>query len=634
MQTENKSKIRILDAATANQIAAGEVVERPASVVKELVENAIDAGATVIDVKIAGAGQSLIQVADNGNGMSAEDLRQCLKPHATSKLRKIEDLQLLSTLGFRGEALAAIASVSKITIISKTRANPSGYKISALGGQAAPPEESAAKDGTLVKVEELFYNTPARRKFLKSANWELGQISDYLGRLAISHPHIAFSLQNEERPLLRTTGGGDLNRAVAAVYGKDLLNSLVSLEWVQSLLIHGLVSLPEHTRPNRHHYNFFVNGRWVRCPELSQCVDEAYRTLIPAGRYPAVFLFLQMAPVMFDVNVHPSKLEIKLKDAETVQNNLKAAISGALGRKEAAAPRLGGLRFREEDDGFFLEEKGRKGKGPALRDDMQLREAPAVGSETWRSALYGSRQEAFAEAKSRGGAPENAEPQPLTQKSIFRASAPEAGNRGEAAPESPRELCFSTLSLIGQLSGSFILASAEDGLYIIDQHAAHERILYEKFRQKAAQKNETSALLSLPLTLELTHQESLWLCDGIVHLSALGFIVENFGDNTFILRGVPAWYDGSAPEELLMSVVAAYGEGVKKERVLLQEEDLFLMACKGAVKANQRLSESDIMSIFAGLDACQNASSCPHGRPVALKLSFAEIQRRFMRSGI
>jgi len=234
------------------------------------------------------------------------------------------------------------------------------------------------------------------------------------------------------------------------------------------------------------------------------------------------------------------------------------------------------------------------------------------------------------------------------QKSIFRMSVQEAEGGGEAARESrvnagtkepareavQRELRFSELSLIGQLGGAFILASGEDGLYIIDQHAAHERILYEKFRQAAAENAAATAMLSLPLTLELTHQESLWLSDSILHLSALGFIVESFGDNTFILRGVPSWYDGSAPDRLLMNVVAAAGEGVKKERSLLQEKDLFLLACKSAVKANRHLSESDVLSIFAGLDACRNASSCPHGRPVAVKLSFSEIQKRFMRSSI
>ena len=371
---ENISKIKILDIATANQIAAGEVVERPASLVKELVENAIDAGADKIEVKIKQAGLQSIQVTDNGSGMCPEDMRKSIQPHATSKLRRIEDLQVLGTLGFRGEALAAIASVSKLDIVSKQPGDICGYRFSSVAGKGTIPEEIGAPDGTKVLVEELFFNTPARKKFLKSNSYEVGQISDYLNRLALSRPHIAFTLQSEGKTLLKTTGSGSLEQVFLSVYGKEAAERMVRVEFLQNMIINGLISLPDNNRPNRQHYNFFINNRWVRSKELSQYVDEAYRTLIPQGRYPVVALFLQMAPSMLDVNVHPAKLEIKLKEPEQIKNSLISAISIALNKKELFSPRFGS---NGKSELFRMEEKQVK-TGFSPSQQFILKEAETI----------------------------------------------------------------------------------------------------------------------------------------------------------------------------------------------------------------------------------------------------------------
>ena len=286
----NMEKIHLLDSQTSNQIAAGEVVERPASVIKELMENAIDAGANRIKIKIFGHDLEKMQITDNGCGMNPKDLLQCVKRHATSKIKSIEDLDSLGTMGFRGEALPAIAAVSQMTIISRSGDMNTAYETTVVDGQPAKPQEVGAPPGTTIIVDKLFYNTPARKKFLKSPSWELGQISDLVGRLAMAYPHISFDLEQDGKQILRTSGNGQINQAVLAVYGQEVLAHMVELQWMQNILVHGLVSLPQISRSSRHHYTFFVNNRWIRSKELSAAVNDAYHTILPAKRYPIVVI--------------------------------------------------------------------------------------------------------------------------------------------------------------------------------------------------------------------------------------------------------------------------------------------------------------------------------------------------------
>lgn len=617
-------KIHLLDTLTANQIAAGEVVERPASVVKELVENSIDAGATRIFVKVLDANGEHIQVADNGMGMVPEDMVRAIKRHATSKIRQVEDLDTLSSLGFRGEALPSIASVSRMKISSATAQAISGYRISVLDGKASIPEECAMAAGTIVEVEDLFYNTPARRKFLRSPAYELGQISELMTKLALSHPQIAFTLELDGRTALATNGNGKVESVMLAVYGRQTLSQMVGVNWIENMLIYGMASLPVLNRANRSQYNFFVNGRWVRSKELSLAVDEAYATLLPKQRYPLVCLYLSVPPATLDVNVHPGKLEIKLKEAPLVQESLKAALAAALQNRSRLTPSFGSGASNQPLGG---------GDGGAFRLGETSKHKKANKEAAKESAFLGGRSESrkpgglyqalYAEKTDFSSPAKTNEPLPRP------AATPPLPPQ---APESPFR--YTSLRPMGQLDSTYIIAEGEDGLYLIDQHAAHERILYEDFKKKSQAERAASQPLAVPVTLELSHQESALLVEAVLALHDLGFVLEHFGDNTFILRAVPAWYQGTTPEDLIFDVLNQTERKGGATVALPREEELFLRACKSAVKAYQALTEADIANLLARLDACENPSTCPHGRPVAVKISLAEIRRKFLRTGI
>ncbi|MCL2496516.1 MAG: DNA mismatch repair endonuclease MutL [Clostridiales bacterium] len=655
---QNTNRIQLLDTLTANQIAAGEVVERPLSVVKELVENAIDAAATRVEVKIFDDICEKIQVADNGVGMSPEDMRLCVQRHATSKIRLLEDLQNLFTLGFRGEALPSIASVSHVTITSKQAHAPLGYRMRVEEGKPRLPEETGARDGTVVLVERLFYNAPARKKFLKSPRWELGLISDCLQKLALSHPHIAFSLVMGKKTMFASDGGGDLSRAVLAVYGTEVLDKLVGLDYTaEDTVINGFTSLPELNRSDRGHYTFFVNNRWVRSRELSAMVDEAYRTMLPSRRYPLLVLNMRLPQPELDVNVHPAKMEIKFQQPAKVKDAVRAAIHEALLHKEALAPRLQTPRsFKpaeleiDRDSGFI---KLKENTGLRLRESK----GAALDGKTLAERLYAGPTERNKPARPAAPhvqeqrldfAPVNSPPipqpasppipQPVSD-GFAAYSQAITGEPSEAPPPSsaisapPLLLRYAELQVLGQTGGSYIVAAGEDGLYLIDQHAAHERVLYEQMKAKAAECGGESRMLAIPQTINLTIQEHIILTEGILHVNELGFIVEHFGENTYIIRGAPLWYEGSEPEQLMRDLLSRLAEE-KGDFSSMRQEEIFMAACKQAVKANRYLSPGDVGALLTALDNCENPSTCPHGRPVAIKLTFAEIRKRFMRSGV
>jgi len=668
MQTTNQ--IRLLDTLTANQIAAGEVVERPLSVVKELVENAIDAAATRIEVKIFDDICEKIQVADNGVGMGPEDMRLCVQRHATSKIRLLEDLQNLFTLGFRGEALPSIASVSYVTITSKQAHNSLGYRIRVEEGKPGLPEEAGARDGTVVLVERLFYNAPARKKFLKSPRWELGLVSDCLQKLALSHPHIAFSLMMGKKTLFSSDGSGDLSRAVLAVYGAEVLDKLVGLNYtVEDTVISGFASLPELNRADRSHYTFFVNNRWVRSRELSSMVDEAYRTMLPSRRYPLLVLDMRLPQPALDVNVHPAKMEIKFQQPVMVKDAVRAAIHEALLHKEALAPRLQTSRSAKPVNKAELEVDNDSGfiklKESAV---LRLRESKGVAldGKTLAERLYGGQgaggREQGAGGREQGignreqGAGDRGQRIGVREQGIggreqgidFKGQRIEARDYGHdkagsqkldndpqpilssILPPLASSLRYAELQLLGQAGGSYIVAAGEDGLYLIDQHAAHERILYEQITAKAAECGGESRMLAIPQAINLTVQEHIMLTEGILHVDGLGFILEHFGENTYIIRGVPLWYEGSEPEQLFRDLLSLLAEE-RGDFSGMRREEIFMAACKQAVKANRYLSPGDAGALLAALDNCENPSTCPHGRPVAVKLTFAEIRKRFLR---
>ncbi len=656
------SQIHILDTLTANQIAAGEVVERPASVVKELVENAIDAGATRITVRLDQSGAN-IRVIDNGCGMGPEDLRLAVLRHATSKIQRADDLQRLSTLGFRGEALPSIAAVSRLTIVSKRADADCAWSMSVTDGKATVPAEAAAPNGTTVTVEDLFYNAPARKKFLKTPRTELGLISELIGKLAIGRPDIAFTLVNGNHTLLATAGKGDRGQAIAAVYGKSIYSSLTALPDSDVYGLSGLISLPELTRSNRNGYVFYVNSRLVRSRELSLAVDEAYHTFIPDHRYPLLFLFLTLAPESIDVNVHPGKLEIKLRDPSPVREEICRVIRATLAANALNAPHLSA----KTSEPLF-------GNNPLATDGSQLRPEGSrqkaaepqqlTGTALYRAlydgtvAKYDLKQKVMDIAEierilAKDAATENAAaaaPTTPPEPSAFPAPSvitPDPGAQqslpffDQKPAEQSERRHYAQMRPLGQFAGTFIVAELAEELYLIDQHAAAERIQYEQLAKMAATDDgRSSEQLAVPLPLSLTYQEHLLLTDYILAIRQAGFIVEYFGDTDYLLRGVPFWLANSPgvdPLQYLHDLIdylAESGERNAAPSLQLRQEQLFMLACKRAIKANRYLTNPDISALLTQLDQCENSATCPHGRPISCKLTLDDIYKRFLRGGI
>ncbi|NLF80302.1 MAG: DNA mismatch repair endonuclease MutL [Clostridia bacterium] len=612
------NRIHILDRHTANQIAAGEVVERPFSVVKELVENAIDAGATMISVAIADAGLEKIQVSDNGCGMSAEEMRLAVLRHATSKINNISDLDSLSTLGFRGEALPSIAAVSYLTIISKQTGEQHGYSMTVRAGQAIMPTEAAAKTGTTVTVERLFHNTPARRKFMKSPRTELGLISDLIAKYIVAYPGISFRLQNGAHTIYHSAGQGNPEHALFEAFGRQVAEQMLPF-------VRGFISLPTLSRPNRQSYHFFINGRPARSRELARAVDDAYAGFLPQRRYPIIFIELELPPDSIDVNVHPGKLEVKFRDFAPLRQELIAEIQATLAASLGRAP---SLLPERQDDRPVTQDAGSYEQQPEQGSAAILREPSAeLGHEIYQ-VLYAaanshSLNHLTSAANQGGGLPGEQRPL-LTQPQFFG---------GTDTDDSSERLRFASLTPLGQFAGSFLICSSGEQLYIIDQHAAAERVLYEKIAARAAREPSHSAQLAVPVAVELSILESAQLTESILELREAGFIIEHFGDNSFVIRGLPLWYEGDDAEQLLRLFLEET-EGGTLNTLRLRREKLFSAACRQAIKANRYLTPTDISALLLELDQCDNPLTCPHGRPLMLRISRAEIYKRFLRGSI
>jgi len=645
------SSIKILDTLTANQIAAGEVVERPSSVVKELLENAIDAGAGRIGVQLRSGGLQSIQVVDNGRGMLPADLVLAPLRHATSKISSADDLSRLHTLGFRGEALPSIAAVSRLTIRTRTAADPIGWQIRVAGGHLLPAEETGSPVGTLVLVEDLFFNTPARKKFLRSAAAELAQISDLMARMALSRPDIAFELREEERTLLKTPGQGDLSQAVYAVYSGQVARQMAAVDREGEIAVHGLVSRPELTRSSRQYYSFFINQRLVRSSELAAVLEDAYQTRIPARRYPLAVVHFTMAPDQFDVNVHPAKMEVKFHQPLQVRESFAQALQDLFqpavaipsffprqaatgpGQKTAGPPPdlipswpVPGVKTALGDPINALSENQPDERVPPITAASEGLIPLSPGEEVFSPVALGRETPAAPEIMTLTVAAENGTADQNSGSADFCQERMDF----MAAEGSSR---FSAFRIIGQLSGTYILAEGPEGLYIIDQHAAHERIRYEAISRSFADQPSAHELLAVPQTLELTAQQTIWLVEHILDLADLGFILEHFGDNTFLLRGTPLWNQGGNSGELLLTILDELAtERGSFDRQRWAAEKLFSLACKSAVKGNSHLPAGEMSHLLQQLEASGNPYTCPHGRPVLIKLSREEIRKRFLRS--
>jgi DNA mismatch repair protein MutL len=569
--------IHLLPEEVSSQIAAGEVVERPASVVKELVENALDAQATQISVRIAQAGKQQIEVVDNGQGIPSAEIALALTRHATSKLATADGLTSIATLGFRGEALAAIASVSRLSITSRVANEDFATQLSVEGGQAAQPKQLGAPQGTHILVEELFYNVPARLQFLKSDRAENRRIQLFFTRYALAYPNVRFSLEIDGRSRLRTSGNGDRREILAALYSPDLARRMIEVNAEhEDMTVAGFISPTDVTRANRGQLNYFVNGRWVQDIALSTALIQAFRGLLMVGRFPLAALFIEIPSKNVDVNVHPTKAEVRFLDTDHVFSIVQRSVRRAL-LAHSPVPNL----------------------EPGLRWQPAERPQSPIPDQTQQDKLGFS-----------------TESEPSTE------PAQQSALPGSEGP---------LLLLVGQVGSAYLVAEGPDGLYLVDQHAAHERVLFERFQ--AQRQNIESQHLLEPLNIELSPTQSDLLTEALPTLGDLGFEVEAFGPNTFVMRAMPAVLLGSDPEGALRVLVEDFEED---ESPLQAQKDAVLIArvCKSAaVKAGQRLSTEEQEALLADLQACQSPRTCPHGRPTMVHLSIDLLEKQFGRRG-
>jgi len=592
----NDSRIRLLDPHTINQIAAGEVVERPASVVKELVENAIDAGASRIVVELADAGRTLIRISDDGVGMTEAEARMALQRHATSKITSADDLLSVGTLGFRGEAVPSIASVSRFTLSTGT--DDSGrVSISVEGGSVQSVTKVAGPRGTEVVVEDLFFNTPARLKFLKSDSTELSASLEHVTRYAMAYPQVAFTVIHNNQQALSTTGSGDLQQAIAELWGRDQARGMVPAELVHpNLRIHGWVSPPYMTRPTRAYQYVYVNGRPVRSRMLTAALDQAYRDLTPEKRYPGVVLMIEVDPARVDVNVSPTKSEVRFQNEGQAFDAVRTAIRAAL-----------------MESGMMPEAAGIAAANQALADAVTSSPMSTFGAD-----LFAATMAAQAPLEM---------PVPLPESSV----ALPAGFTGDRERFPFIEL-LEGLRVIGQAMNTFIIAETARGIVIIDQHVAHERILYEYLcGLKGPHAIERQALIA-PETLHLDRPAATMLRERLQEVIDVGFDIEPFGGESFVVRSVPAALRGKDPMKVLRDVVDELVDSAVSRKLTPTREQIWIMSsCKMAVKAGDPLSHAEMEKLILDLATTENPYLCPHGRPITITLSRHELLKKFYR---
>lgn len=575
--------IRLLSPELASQIAAGEVIERPASVVKELVENALDAGSHAVTVSIEEAGRALIEVADDGGGIPAQELELAVSRHATSKLSVSGDLFHISTLGFRGEALASIGSVARLTITSRASGSDMGARLRVEGGLSGRLERIGAPVGTLVRVENLFYNVPARLKFLKSDVTERRAIDNLVTRYALAYPSVRFSLVEGANNSLKTAGDGDRRAILASLYGVEVARQMLEVQVEdEALQISGFISPTSVTRSNRRDITFFVNGRWVQETALNTALLQAYHTLLMVGRYPLAALFLEVAPEDVDVNVHPAKAEV---------------------------------RFKDQDRIFSFVQRGTR------RALLAYTPVPPVST----GSLWGGASQ-----------PVSSREPGLDWTMAAEAHAQEAAPQPEDLPaelQHPAISAIPLMRLIGQIGATYLVAEGPDGLYLIDQHAAHERVLFEKLMAQYKNHNVPSQALLSPLVVHLPPAQARLLESQLAVLGSFGFQLEEFGTNAFQVRGMPVLFGSSDPALALRALVEDFEEDEAPLQAEL-EARLAGRVCKRlAVKAGQALSPEEQRALLTNLEACESPRTCPHGRPTMIHLSVDMLERQFGRKG-
>ncbi len=620
---KNVNSIRVLPDALANQIAAGEVVERPASVVKELIENAIDAGATKIQIDIEQGGKNLIQVADNGQGMTGEDAQLAFERHATSKIGSSEDLEGILTLGFRGEALPSIASVAKVRLSTARDENQGGTLAIFEGGAGGTFKDIACPRGTTIKVAQLFYNTPARRKFLKGDSTEFSHIAQAVTHQALAHPKIHFHLKHNGREIINTFPAEQFIFRIAELFGAELVKELVKVEnETADYKLEGYVSSPIYTRANRSAQYCFINRRFVRDKVILHATQLGYSHLLPRGRHPVIFLDLTMDPKLLDVNVHPSKAEVRFAFQQEVHQLVSEGVRNALSRNEKTDP--GASETVAEEELVFGEDKGAR---PPPSQYSSIHSQPRPGRTIVDDYFVPSSQ-GFSGAletlyKPHGKVSPSDGPETRgTQKPIYF----------DQKPTPVSSLIFSEFESLGQLDNSFIVLQGKKGMVVVDQHVAHERILYERFKNASKNKKIDVQQLLFPVPVEFSPAESEVLVPHLERLKELGMEVELFGKNEFLLRSVPAILKNNDHTQILRETVGLL-QGQQSPNVLEEkfEDVLIMMSCRNAIKVNHPLGPDQIAKLLSDLEQTEMPFTCPHGRPIALFFDMEDLLKKFLR---
>ncbi len=613
-------RINVLDDNTANKIAAGEVVERPFSVVKELVENSIDSNATSITIEIEEGGEKLIKVIDNGTGIFPEDIEKAFLPHATSKISDIDDIYRIQTMGFRGEALASIASVSKVDMKSRTSGFDFGKNVTVTAGSVENVADVGANIGTTVVVRELFFNVPARKKFLKSMSREYSYISDIIARMAIANPDIAFKLLHNGKPTLTTYGTGEIIDAVRSVYGKSAADNLIKFEEHGDVAsVYGFVGNAELAKGNRNSQSIFVNKRYIKNRTITAAVENAFKSFITVNKHPFFVLFINIYPDFIDVNVHPTKSEIKFKDEREVYKLVFGAVHSALRLSLTDA-------FMSEEQESAVEEIHDEIREASSKEIVQLPMdlKPETTYPSFRSEEIFRENPEFIIPQYRElefNAPEKEELPSSSDETIEEVIEPTEAHKAK----------IPDIRVIGQFNKTYILGEYAAELYLIDQHAAHEKILFEKYTDEIRKHHVTSQLLLTPAVAELSAEEYLTYEENKAVFESLGFSIEGFGQNTVCIREVP--YILGKPD--IRSFFANVLENLRRmgsgSTVEVKYNAIASMACKSAVKAKDSLSEVEMKALVEALKYMADPYTCPHGRPTIIKIGLGELEKRFKR---
>ena len=638
------SKIQVLDQVTIDKIAAGEVVERPASVVKELVENAIDAKAAAVTVEVKEGGISFMRIADNGCGIDREDVPGAFLRHSTSKIRNAEDLEHISSLGFRGEALSSIAAVSQVELITKTPEDSFGTRYMISGGKEEGMEDIGAPDGTTFLVRQLFYNVPARRKFLKTAMTEAGHVSDLMTRMALSHPHISFQFINNGQSKLHTSGNGNLRDVIYHIYGREIAANLINVTYEKKgIRITGYIGAPLISRGNRNFETYFINGRYVKSSIIYKAIEDAYKDFTMQHKYPFTVLHIEVVGEDVDVNVHPTKMEVRFHNQQMIYNSIYEAVDQALHEKELIPEVTIDVPKAEPKAQAKPEPKAQPKEviQPEVNNSAKVQPEKASGErdldyfmeQMKKRVMSYHQQNSSAEVK---GKSDIFKP----QVQVDRVKEAAASYRAKQSPEQMTLFDGKLLDkekranykIIGQVFDTYWLVELDNSLYIIDQHAAHERVLYEKTLREMKTREFTSQMISPPVILNLTMQEAQLLRTYMDQFTRIGFEFEEFGQDSYAVRSVPANLFSIAKKELLMEMIDSLSEEIhRRQSSELLDEKIASMSCKAAVKGNMRLSAQEVDALIGELLKLDNPYHCPHGRPTIISMSKRELEKKFKR---